>query len=303
MKRKLLFIGATILTVVSLCFIGCSSDDNDSNNNNTASHSNDSKGEEDSTSYIGSIKPNEAKKVGDIIFSDGSAISYSAELTLTEKQKSNAIAVVFYVPTGTGEPTLHSNVNILGKKTLGVGIYNTQSETSKTLNWASYSSSGYTKGFTDIQCYKNENRFIEPYYSTGLSTAPYIYGDYDGQDNWDFICAQDITADMNASTNYPAFNWVNNYAKSHSITNEYAKDWYMPTLVELRIIYDKLLIINTVLEAIGGTKIEDSSYWSSTQSSSSTYKAWEVDFTTVSKGFIYEADKSTAYSVCAIRAF
>ena len=49
--------------------------------------------------YIGTKVPTEAKAVGDIVFSDGSATPYTSNLTLTDTQKSAAVAVIFYVGT------------------------------------------------------------------------------------------------------------------------------------------------------------------------------------------------------------
>ena len=66
-------------------------------------------------------------KVGDIVFSDGSATPYEDGLTLTDEQKSKAVAVIFYAGSAS---------DILGAKTLGVGLKNTNDETTKTLAFA-----------------------------------------------------------------------------------------------------------------------------------------------------------------------
>ena len=43
--------------------------------------------------YIGSKAPTEAKEVGDVVFTDGSASSYTTEFTSTQKKA--AVAVIF----------------------------------------------------------------------------------------------------------------------------------------------------------------------------------------------------------------
>ena len=67
--------------------------------------------------YIGSHKPTETKKVGDIIFSDGSFERLNEILYLSSTQQSNAVAVIFYVGTSSDS---------LGQKTLGVSLFEAQ---------------------------------------------------------------------------------------------------------------------------------------------------------------------------------
>ena len=52
------------------------------------------------TTYIGSKKPSVAKAVGDIVFNDGSATPYTSGMTITDEQKTAAIALIFYKGTG-----------------------------------------------------------------------------------------------------------------------------------------------------------------------------------------------------------
>lgn len=64
-------------------------------------------------SIYGSKSADAEKAVGDIIFTDGSAVPYSDDLELTEEQKAAAIAVVFYAGLENGR---------FGVKNLGVGL-------------------------------------------------------------------------------------------------------------------------------------------------------------------------------------
>lgn len=72
---------------------------------------------ENTTTYIGSHKPTETKKVGDIIFSDGSFERLNEILVMSTYQQSNAVAVIFYVGTSS---------DVLGEKTLGVSLLEEQ---------------------------------------------------------------------------------------------------------------------------------------------------------------------------------
>ena len=97
--------------------------------------------------WIGTKNPTTAKAVGDIVFSDGSATAYTSELTLTDEQKSKAVAVIFYVGTECS--------NDSASRTLGVGLQNATGD-GNTLEWAPYNTTGYTTNFTDIQCTRSE---------------------------------------------------------------------------------------------------------------------------------------------------
>ena len=244
--------------------------------------------------------------VGDIVFSDGSATPYASDLTLTDDQKSKAIAVIFYA--GTGAATSGSNENILGEKTLGVGIHNTQGETTKTYAWAPTGTTGCTTQFGDEQNIQLGNSRTTPaegmpyylYKDPYIGYSYYVTGDFDGSDNWAEICKQDAagTAEGSVADKYPAFNWVNNYAskeESHVSGMEYADEWYLPSGVELRVMYDNKSTVNASLEAAGGTKIADTRYWSSSQQASDIYYAGFVAF---DRGYFGFSEGESLFCVC-----
>ena len=110
--------------------------------------------------------------VGDIVFSDGTAIAYSADadFELTEIQKTEAVAVIFYAT----------------ERVLGVGL-----DESGELMWAAEGTLGY-------------ERELE---TTDLNTTL-----LNGSDNWGKITEIDSTADSMAATKYPAFNYANTYS-------------------------------------------------------------------------------------------
>ncbi|MBQ6780678.1 MAG: hypothetical protein IJP62_05535 [Treponema sp.] len=162
-----------------------------------------------------------------------------------------------------------------------------------TLAWAPSGTTGYTTKFTDIQCTPSAS-------GTGAAETATFTGYLDGSDNWAKVCAADTSAAENAATNYPAFNWVNTYATTYSLTGDYASGWYLPTVAELSMMYREKATVNAALEKAGGTKIADTTYSSSSQSLSYNYLAWVVLF---DDGILSIYNKSRRYSVCGVRAF
>ena len=89
----------------------------------------------DEVSYIGTKAPKEAKAVGDIVFNDGSATGYTTELTLTDIQKSKAIAVIYKVD---------------GSKSYGVGLVHNGDGLAWCASGANaYNTSSYATSLTD----------------------------------------------------------------------------------------------------------------------------------------------------------
>ena len=220
--------------------------------------------------------------VGDIVFSDGSATAYTSELTLTDEQKSKAVAVIFYVGTECS--------NDSASRTLGVGLKNVTAEGGHP-TWAISNAAGYSTNITAIQCTPSEQ---------GAATATFT-GDLDGSDNWQALCA--AVDDGGTSGNYSAWEWVNTYATTAKLTGDYASGWYLPTVAELCMLYREKDTVNASLEAAGGTKIADRIYWSSSQASSYNTCAWCVWF---NSGYLEDTGyglKSGWNSVCTVRAF
>lgn len=241
------------------------------------------------TQAIGTKAPTEAKSVGDIVFSDGSATAYTSGLTLTDEQKSKAVAVIFYA--GSASDTL-------GAKTLGVGLKNATGD-GNTLAWARQTrtsefpvvteqAEGWNTNIKAIQCTPSTNK---------AGTATFT-GDLDGSDNWKALC--DAVSDEGTSGNYPAWEWVNAYASTASLTGDYASGWYLPTVAELSMLYMAKDTVNSALEKAGGMKIADADYWSSSQVASGINCAWNVWF---NDGYLSSGYKYYTKSVCTVRAF
>jgi hypothetical protein len=258
--------------------------------------------------------------VGDIVFTDGTAEPYTS---LTESQKSKAIAVIFYV--GTGEATIGTNENILGQKILGVGLKNT-----KGLAWApgdsadpynldnSNNSYGYVATF-DGCARENSAPTGSVYYTYtvdqgGTDRNYYLTGSsyFDGSNSWQKICncedEEERTDHETPATNYPAFNWVNSYASTNDITVVESKPWYLPSVVELRCLYDSKTPVSAALTAVGGDPLDATDYWSCSQDTNHASQAWAVRF---SDGDVYSdcgknytgVEGHDTIGVCAIRQF
>ena len=153
---------------------------------------------------------------GDIVFNDGSATPYSAELTLTAQQKAAALAVIFYAGTDCSND---STSKILG---VGLSVHNYQ-EGGPQYIWANSFVAGYGTNFTEIQCTP----------SGFEATTATFTGDKDGSDNWAYISSMDSTGTADAQSNYSMFDYANKYGLTNSLTGSYASGWYIPSLAEL----------------------------------------------------------------------
>lgn len=234
--------------------------------------------------YIGAKAPTEAKSVGDIVFTDGSATAYSADLTLTAEQKEKTEAIVFYV--GSAD-------NVLGNRTLAVNVKNSGGT---SYAWAKDNTTGFSTIFTDLQC---ERTVTKPesgmYYEyTYNNTTFYFTGDFDGSDNWAKVKEKDPagTADDVVAENYPAFNYVN---------TELGENYYLPTLAELMELYKNIAAVNASITAVDGTTLS-SFYWSSSPQALKATRAWIVS---LSDGLTTTYDKALEVGdcVCGVRAF
>lgn len=228
---------------------------------------------------------------GDIVFSDGSAIPYAAGMTLSDEQKKNAIAVIFYDGNQAD-----SN---LGDKILGVGLKH-----SDLLAWCLESAGAYATSITDIVCTPN---FSSGAYANSFS------GDTDGSDNFEIISetlaneGKDNTDDLD---NYPAFAFAINYkdqligseTQSRLEGSDFEEGWYLPTLAELWNIWSFRNTLAGAIDLCGGDALEGQSYWSSNQHNTYQTKAFGFAYDSGNTG---EATKSEdeGGSACAIRDF
>ena len=228
---------------------------------------------------LGTKAPDVAKAVGDIVFNDGSATPYTAELTLSDEQKAAAIAVIFRADTAS-------------KKALGVGLKHNRSG----LAWCTSDANAFNKNIETIQC--------PPSGDAGNLTFTV---DTDGSDNLEQIASfltsaglVDDTTGTDADTRYPAFYFAKNYkTTATNLGSAYENGWYLPTVAELFDIWKVKTTVDAASSLCGGSQFGNSFYWSSSQFASIDDTAYVLNFNG-GDGFYKYLDY---VYVCAVRAF
>lgn len=237
-------------------------------NNNTLSENIDSKDNKEIFHY----------EIGNIILEDGSVVR-AQDLN----QIDNSCLPIAIIVDLRDDGTL-----------LGMGVH--RSETA--LQWAKDNSIGYSTRFEDIIAESHDENADEANFT----------GDIDGSDNWNYICLSDKqNAEINPN-NYPAFQFVNTYAKNYQICDNYASHWYMPSIAELCTIYKNRETINFSLQKIyeldknaAMNGLGTNWYWSSSQSKSNDEYVWFVHYY---NGYISDCPKNfTNLHVLAVRVF
>lgn len=285
--------------------------------------------------YIGTKAPSEAKAVGDIVFNDGSAMSYTAYTALSESdkaaKKTSAIALIFYKGTAANDP--------LGAKTLGVGLVHSVANESTGTVWCTSSAQAANQKITTIQCEKE----CSGEYPNVVYTFPNRTDvDKDGSDNLEQIAAflnqlhqttDSVVNDTGVGENstktpaeaaslYPAFYFAKNY-KNQTVGSETASriragsqfesGWYLPTIAELYQLCkngkmaDKVFDIDAASAALGGSQFGDNSFFTSSQDETNDDRVWicgsnDENAFCPNQPFKPGATGLTIYT-CAIRAF
>ena len=209
--------------------------------------------------------------IGKIVLEDGS-------LVVKDDYDSNTMKAIAVV-VGT---------KYAGGQVLGVGL-----QQASSLMWAPSGTTGYKTKFENIICTPSET-------GSGAASTATFAGDIDGSDNWEEICKVDPEGTKDAATNYPAFDYANNYGVTQGITGNYKDGWYIPSLKELCDIYKVKDTVKDVKTAVGGNLSMSSYYWSSSQYASGYYGAYQVSF---SDGYVYGDSKIYSYYVLVLQAF
>lgn len=108
--------------------------------------------------------------------------------------------------------------------------------------------------------------------------------------------------------NYPAFDFADTYASTYDLNGDYTSGWYMPSIAELRSIYQNREAVNISLQKIyeldnnaAMDGLDTNWYWSSSQSDSEDDYAWFVHFF---NGYAGECPKNfTNVHALAVRTF
>lgn len=248
--------------------------------------------------WIGSKNPYQTKVVGDIVFTDGSASSYTELNSLTDDQKAAAIALIFYKGADCNDEGNST------PRTLGVGLKHNKdgirwcrSETDEN------SANAFNINITTIQCSVS-----------GDAGALTITGDKNGSDNLDqiaaFLTANGSSDDTGTDENYPAFYFAKNYKNmegSRVNGTAFADNWYLPSIAELYQIHlcikDTMngFNIDEASDALGGDKFTTSAYRSSSQCVESDQYVCHLY---ISTGMYRASIKAgSAGYICVIREF
>ena len=195
--------------------------------------------------------------VGDIIFSDGSAIAYTAGLTLTQKQKETAVAVAAFVGDGSiGEIGKIYGISLASKD--HCIYYNPRGRSIDGASWNNFvslsSSTEETYGSPYVSfCYPNGSN------ADHWGDISYFTGDLDGSDNWEDICKVDPSGAENAEFIYPAWDFVLNMGEG----------WYIGSAAEIWMMHKNILTINAARTAAGYSRIN--SCWTSSSIEDSSF--------------------------------
>ena len=222
--------------------------------------------------------------VGDIVFTDGSAVPYYEGMLLTNEQKNKTSAVIFYKGTGLSN-------NGSEERTLGVSKGNAAN--SGAVSWCLDSAKGYNFQFDTITV--NPDNL----HNMSLADINITGGQTNGSDTYTRIgsaLAGDNDAANDSSTPYKAFYYCKNYGDG----------FYLPSIAELAQVCKQKTTLETIFTLVGGDAFADQ-YWSSTQSTSvqngnsSAKEAYSLLFS--NPGTIWSADKSSSYSMRPIREY
>ena len=270
MKKNL--FSMLVISVLALAFVGCA---NPAGGNNVGE--NNAGGSTGGSEILGTKAPGVAKAVGDIVFNDGSATPYTAELTLSDEQKAAAIAVIFKVDGG---------------KTLGVGLKHNRSG----LAWCTSDAKAYNTNIKTIQC---------P--ATGSAGNLTFTGDTDGSDNLEqiasFLTTAGLENDTTDASKYPAFYFAKNYkTTATNLGAAYENGWYLPTVAELFDIWKVKATVDAASSLCGGSQFGTSWYWSSSQHASYRDYAYYLSLYNGDWNFTFK-DLYDEFYVCAVRAF
>ncbi len=278
--KKLLFTVAAILAIAFISGCSGSPDDNGGGSKNT------------NTITQKTIK-DAPDAVGDIVLKDGKAIAYYDSLTLTDQEKADAIAVIFYAG-GNSE---------LGNRILGVGLYeyyHTRSYYTKDSNTSGTkfnAANDETNGLNNQQVMENYSDYKEEYQLD--------FEDFDDFDN----------------SKYPAFHWAENYYDWEGVDipwdnnpNALCKNWYVPAKKELSALLKKNAVINKAFDKISNNAVKfgNKSYWSSTTANihyvldsydNDYYYAWIQGINNSNVQEPEPIEKERSFAVRVIRAF
>ena len=243
-----------------------------------------------SSEYLGS-KP-APTEVGDIVFTDGSAVPYSSGLVLDTNHQNAAIAVIFYVGNGLNNSG-DTSTRILG---FGLKVSSTASA------WASGIALYHYSETFDVNYDENSGCntiFADVSYKNGTNLFNELKVDYSTK-------YPDATLDFDDASKYSHFYFAINYKENDTklAGTDFEDGWYLPTICEL-VAAGKAYKNNSLgnaIDACGGDQISSRGFWASTVTNLNNGNKMYYKFN-ASTGDLSSVAPSSLYYSCAIRQF
>ncbi len=240
--------------------------------------------------------------VGDIVFTDGTAMAYTAFNNLDAADKNAkspyAVAVIFYAG-GNAK---------LGNRVLGLGI--------NSYNGTDYSGTPLGSSAKE-RLYFIDAIKSEPHYNGQASNIDgfinLINGDVDGSDNFSAMASYFTTGgipnDTETPGKYPAFQWPRDSypgTRSNLTGTPYATGWYLPTLPEMLMIYKNKSTVEAALAACGSgvtATLPGGEYWTFSASTVDDHTHTALTLFNMSAGVPNWGDGFGSKKILAIRRF
>lgn len=253
------------------------------------------------TGFMGDILPGAPKHVGDIVFADGSAKTYTPSMTLTGAERDSAIAVIFYAGTAC-----NNGGDTTTTRYLGVGLRRSEEKR----EFVPYSSSLRTSLIQSLLCtvqgslgsysFSNSNSTLNGINS--YNSVSSLLGS--GAANCAFGFAQNYKSDTGDNISGTLFEdgwYLPSVRELYALGSAY-KDSALNTTSALRESVELILQTENPWVPADGA---DCWYWSSSQVNGTYNNAYQVQFAKIVNGYVQcqsYAKSMTAYCL-AIHQF
>ncbi len=255
--------------------------------------------------FVGTKNPSKEKEVYDIVFNDGSSMSYVdfnsiTDDTVKNDKRASAIAVIYYKGTGLNSDAADGTPDNTTIRTLGVGLKHVKNKNPNYIHWCTELANG-KRCIDTIKCSYTQNGDI---YS--------FTGDKNGSDNLEQIATALGLDDDDTETqdNYPAFYYAKNYSNRANNLASYNNNWYLPSIAELYEITKVISQINLISQALGGDTFQETpyssgriEYWSSSQSGNYDENACDLWISTTYSPSSWTKSSGYGINACCIREF
>lgn len=118
-----------------------------------------------------------------------------------------------------------------------------------------------------------QNEIVFPALNCDISDyidKPFFSNLHDGSRAWEYIVFCDseqkyftLSKENETRYSYPIFNWANLYGENNNLSGDLSKDWYIPSIHELSVIYRNREKIDRSLSLCNGDTLGGKHYWSS----------------------------------------